>query len=98
MVPMPVLDRATDCARSTGNTGIGFSQETELPSGSNSSYGCSIMRAMVVTQFGPPEVLKLQAMSQPRPGPEDLLIEVHAAGMNPVDFKICRGAFREGRI
>jgi len=55
------------------------------------------MRAMVVTQFGPPEVLKLQEMPQPRPGPEDLLIEVHAAGLNPVDFKICRGAFREGR-
>src|SRR2546427_1269922 len=55
------------------------------------------MRAMVVTQCGPPEVLKLQEMPQPRPGPEDLLIEVHAAGVNPVDFKICRGAFREGR-
>jgi len=55
------------------------------------------MRAMVVTQFGAPEVLKLQEMPQPRPGPEDLLLEVHAAGVNPVDFKICRGAFREGR-
>ena len=52
---------------------------------------------MVATQFGPPEVLKLQEMPQPRPGPEDLLIEVHAAGVNPVDFKICQGAFREGR-
>src|SRR5204862_1663588 len=30
--------------------------------------------------------------------PEDLLIEVHAAGVNPVDFKIRRGAFREGRV
>jgi len=55
------------------------------------------MRAMVVTQFGPPEVLKPQEMPQPRPGPEDLLIEVHAAAVNPVDFKICRGAFRQGR-
>src|SRR2546422_10531730 len=55
------------------------------------------MRAMVATQFGPPEVLKLQEMPRPRPGPGDLLIEVHAAGVNPVDFKICRGAFREGR-
>src|SRR2546425_899206 len=55
------------------------------------------MRAMVATRFGPPEVLKLQERPEPRPGPEDLLIEVHAAGVNPVDFKICRGAFREGR-
>src|SRR5437773_1088586 len=55
------------------------------------------MRAMVINQYGPPEVLKLQDMPQPRPGPEDLLLEVHASGVNPVDFKICRGAFRKGR-
>src|ERR1051325_7987500 len=55
------------------------------------------MCAMVATRFGGPEVLKLQEMPQPQPGPEDLLIEVHAAAVNPVDFKICKGAFREGR-
>src|SRR5437867_1798706 len=55
------------------------------------------MRAMVVTQFGPPEVLQLQGMPQPRPGPADLLIEVHAAALNPIDFKIRRGAFGKGR-
>lgn len=55
------------------------------------------MRAMVVTQFGPPEVLKLQDMPQPRPAPNDLLLEVHSAALNPVDYKIRRGAFREGR-
>jgi NADPH2:quinone reductase len=55
------------------------------------------MRAMVVTEFGPPEVLKLQQMPQPRPGPADLLIEVHAAALNPIDFKIRRGAFGKGR-
>jgi NADPH2:quinone reductase len=52
---------------------------------------------MVVTEFGPPEVLKLQQMPQPRPGPADLLIEVHAAALNPIDFKIRRGAFGKGR-
>src|SRR5437867_1338462 len=55
------------------------------------------MRAMVVTQFGPPEVLQLQEMPEPAPGPNDLLLEVHAAGLNPVDYKVRRGAFREGR-
>jgi NADPH2:quinone reductase len=29
--------------------------------------------------------------------PNDLLLEVHAAALNPVDYKIRRGAFREGR-
>jgi NADPH2:quinone reductase len=36
-------------------------------------------------------------MPQPRPGPADLLIEVHAAALNPIDFKIRRGAFGKGR-
>jgi NADPH2:quinone reductase len=52
---------------------------------------------MVVTQFGPPEVLKLQEMPRPKLEPQDLFVEVHAAALNPVDFKIRRGAFREGR-
>src|SRR5881397_240863 len=55
------------------------------------------MRAMVVTEFGPPEMLKLQDMPQPAPGPQDLLIEVHAAALNPIDFKIRRGALAKDR-
>jgi len=55
------------------------------------------MRAMVVTRFGPPEVLKLQEIPKPIPGGHDLLIEVHAAALNPVDYKIRRGAFGSGR-
>jgi NADPH2:quinone reductase len=55
------------------------------------------MRAMTVTAFGGPEVLRLQEMPAPVPGEHDLLIEVHCAALNPVDFKIRRGAFREGR-
>lgn len=55
------------------------------------------MRAMVVSQFGGPEVLELREVAEPAPGEHDLLIEVHCAALNPVDFKIRRGAFGEGR-
>jgi NADPH2:quinone reductase len=55
------------------------------------------MRAMVVTQFGPPDVLKPQQLPQPKPSPADLLIEVHAAALNPIDFKVRQGAFSKGR-
>src|SRR5688572_7526934 len=55
------------------------------------------MRAMVVTQFGGAEALKPQEMPKPRPGDHDLLIEVHAAALNPVDFKIRRGALAKDR-
>lgn len=55
------------------------------------------MRAMVVTQFGSAEVLNLTDLPDPTPGEHDLLVEVHGAAVNPVDYKIRRGAFAEGR-
>ena len=45
------------------------------------------MRAMVMTDFGGPEVLVLQDFPEPDCGPGDLLIRVHAAAINPVDCK-----------
>jgi NADPH2:quinone reductase len=56
-----------------------------------------MMRAMVVTQFGGPEVLQLRDVPVPKPAEHDLLIEVRAAALNPVDFKVRRGAFAQGR-
>lgn len=55
------------------------------------------MRAMTVTQLGPPEVLQVRDLPMPVPEDHDLLIEVHAAALNPVDYKIRRGAFAHGR-
>ncbi|MEX0741731.1 MAG: zinc-binding dehydrogenase [Phycisphaeraceae bacterium] len=53
------------------------------------------MRAMTITAFGEADVLKEQDMPKPEPGPHDLLIEVHASGINPVDTKIRRGMHGE---
>ena len=46
------------------------------------------MRAVVCTGLGGREVLEERDVPAPEPGPEDLLVEVLAAGLNPVDFKI----------
>ena len=43
------------------------------------------MRAVVVEQPGGPEALTLTELPEPVPGPDDLVIEVEAAGVNPVD-------------
>ena len=51
------------------------------------------MRAIRVHQFGGPEVLKLGDVPDPSPGPGRVVVQVHAAGVNPVDTYIRTGAY-----
>lgn len=46
------------------------------------------MRAVIINQLGPPEVLQMGELPVPTPGPHDLLVQVHATSVNPVDTKI----------
>lgn len=46
------------------------------------------MKAIVLTQIGGPEVLQLADLPTPSPGPNQLLVKVHAAGVNPIDYKL----------
>jgi NADPH:quinone reductase-like Zn-dependent oxidoreductase len=43
------------------------------------------MRAIVQDSFGGPEVLRVVEVDRPEPGPAEVLIRVHAAGVNPTD-------------
>jgi NADPH2:quinone reductase len=43
------------------------------------------MKAIRVHQFGGPEVLKLEEVAKPQAGPSQLVVRVHAAGVNPVE-------------
>lgn len=52
------------------------------------------MKAMTIPQTGEPSVLTLADLDKPTPGERDILIEVHAAALNPVDTKLRSGAFR----
>jgi NADPH:quinone reductase-like Zn-dependent oxidoreductase len=47
------------------------------------------MRAIVVRSFGGPEVLRPELVPVPVPAPGELLVEVVAAGVNPVDAGNC---------
>jgi len=50
------------------------------------------MRAMSVSRFGGPEVLELDQIELPAPGPQQVRVRVEFAGVNPMDLKIRAGA------
>lgn len=53
------------------------------------------MKAIVVRQYGGPEVLKYEDVPVPIPGEGDVLLKVEAAGVNPGEAKIRQGNFAE---
>src|SRR5437016_552126 len=51
------------------------------------------MRAIRVHQFGGPEQLKLEDVPELRAGPGQVLVKIHAAGVNPFDTYIRTGTY-----
>ena len=51
-------------------------------------------RAVVVHEWGGPQVLKLEDLPRPVPKEDEVLIRVSAASINPLDWKIREGARR----
>ena len=49
------------------------------------------MKAVIINQFGPPEVLKNVTMERPVPKDDEVLIRIKFAGINPVDTKVRAG-------
>src|SRR3979409_1703453 len=52
------------------------------------------MRALVIHQHGPLENLKLETLPDPKPGPDEVLIEVHAASVNFPDLLVVGGTYQ----
>lgn len=52
------------------------------------------MRAYELTGFGGPEVLRLGVRAAPLPGPHEVVVDVRAVGLNPVDVLQRSGTFR----
>lgn len=51
------------------------------------------MRAIRVRAFGGPEVLRLEDVPDPKPGPGQVLVRVKAAGVNPVETYVRSGTY-----
>ena len=52
--------------------------------------------AVVFDQYGPPEVLRFAELPDPQAGPGQLRVRVKAAGVQPFDVGVRRGAMAAG--
>jgi NADPH:quinone reductase-like Zn-dependent oxidoreductase len=53
----------------------------------------SSMKAIRIHEFGGPEVLRVEDLPMPHPGPGEVLIKVEASSVNPVDYKMRNGGY-----
>ncbi|MHB8204673.1 MAG: NADPH:quinone reductase [Desulfomonilaceae bacterium] len=51
------------------------------------------MKAIVVREFGAPDVMKVEDVPMPEPSPGQILVAISAAGVNPVDTYIRSGQY-----
>lgn len=53
--------------------------------------GWNPMKAVQIYEYGNSSVLKYEDVPRPETGPDEVLVKVHACGVNPVDWKIREG-------
>src|SRR3977135_3101346 len=51
------------------------------------------MKAILVREFGGPEVLKFEEVRMPNPAAGQVLVRIHAAGVNPYDTYMRAGTY-----
>ena len=52
------------------------------------------MKALVFKRYGGPDQIVFADIPRPVPKPDEILVQVHAAGLNPIDNAIPKGTFK----
>jgi NADPH2:quinone reductase len=63
-----------------------------IPRSNHAGRGCS-MKTIRVREFGPPQVMRVEDLPTPVPGPGQVLVRIRAVGVNPVETYIRAGAY-----
>jgi NADPH:quinone reductase-like Zn-dependent oxidoreductase len=53
------------------------------------------MKAIRIHEYGPPSVLRYEDAPRPGPGAGEVLVRVHAAALNPIDWKLRAGYLKD---
>lgn len=61
--------------------------------GVTGSVAAGVASVVIAAAYGGPEVLSVIDEPVPGPGPGEVRVEVRAAGVNPIDYKVYSGAF-----
>ena len=54
----------------------------------------NIMKALVFRRYGKRDNITFADIPRPVPKPDEILVQVHAAGLNPIDYMIAKGMFK----
>lgn len=52
------------------------------------------MKALVFNRYGKTDQIAFAEIPRPTPKPDEILVQVHAVGLNPIDYMIPKGAFK----
>ena len=78
--------------------GAVLAHESPCPAIPESTSGDSNVKAWMYRCYGGPEVLQLESMPKPVPADDEVLVKVHAASLNPLDWHYLRGEPRLMRM
>jgi NADPH:quinone reductase-like Zn-dependent oxidoreductase len=70
---------------------LGISHNSPCPGASPVPPGTQSMRAAVHRCYGSPDVVRIESVPKPVPADNQMLVRVHAASVNPLDWHTVRG-------
>ncbi len=78
-------------AATASGLALSLSHSSPCASAQPPPAGAPLMKAIVYRCYGSPDVLKLEDIAQPSPADKRMLVKVHAASVNPLDWHYMRG-------